>query len=102
MSETQQNIPFDEQETHAYVEYIENLGHVYSNHKPTIKTLRRYAEDYPDQVHVEIDDAYGYQVSLPMEWIRVQPPRKYSKEAKEKAAANLLAVRQSRKRIEDA
>lgn len=96
MSENRLNIPFEEQETHAYIEYIENQGHVYSNHKPTIKTLRRYVEEYPSEVSAEIDDDYGYQISVPMSWIRIRPPKKYSDETKKRMADNMRTVRQAR------
>ena len=97
VTEIRPSVPFEEQETHAYIDYIENAGHVYSNHKPTIKMLHRYAEEYPDEVIIEIENDYGCQVSVPMKWIRIQPPRRQSEETKAKAAANLLAIRQNKK-----
>lgn len=93
-------IPFEEQETVVNVDYIENVAHVYSCHKPTINRLQKLADSNPDEVSVEFDNRYGMQIAVPVKWITIKPPRKYSEEERKKRGERLAEAARAKKERE--
>ena len=86
-------VPFEEQETVVTVDYIDNVAHVYSCHKPTMIRLSKLVEENPDEASLEFDDRYGMQITVPVKWITIKPPRKYSEETRQKMIERLANAR---------
>lgn len=38
--------------------------------------MKKWAEDYPENVSIVLDNAGGTQIKLPAEWFLINPPKK--------------------------
>ena len=77
----------EEIETDITVDYYDKMAYIYSCHKPTKTKLYNLAKQHPDQAIIEKTDEYGVFMKVPINWIKIQPPRKsvpVTEEMKEK------------------
>lgn len=81
----------EEQETSAVIDHKEKHVLLYSCHPATVEKMRQWTEEY-DEVTLRSYDQYGINLTMPVSWVKIKPPRKYSEEQKQ-AMRNRLKTR---------
>ena len=73
----------------------DNHAVFYSGETKWINKIRKYAEEYPDEVVITADNDWGITAKIPRSWMKVAPPRKVNMtdEQKRQAAERLAATR---------
>lgn len=61
-------------ETHAGYIVGEPRAYMYSEEKRWIKTMKRWLEDFPNEVILKVQNDYGMEVEFPVEWFAVNAP----------------------------
>lgn len=68
-------MPKDEcTETHAGYIVGEQRAYMYSEEKRWIKQMKRWLEDFPNEVILKVQNDYGMEVEFPVEWFAVNAP----------------------------
>lgn len=88
-------VPFEERETTINIDFEDKKAYVYSSHPKTVDYLISLTREYGDAASVDLLDASGVQVIMPMSWIRIKPPNRMSDEARARAAERLASVRRT-------
>lgn len=63
-------------ETHVGYIVGEPRAYMYSEEKRWIKTMKRWLEDFPNEVILKVQNDYGMEVEFPIEWFGVNYPAK--------------------------
>ena len=87
----------EEQETVVCIEYFPAKVYAYSSKPNIIKRLKKWLQEYPDEVSLFHEDDYGAEVIVPESWIKIRPPRKRSEEWKAQAQERLKQMREKRR-----
>lgn len=82
----------DEHETIINVDPVENIAYYYSTIPSTIKKMYKLLEEHPDEVKLHRDDKYGLEIKVPIKWVKVTPPRRYSEEQKAAMRERVRAI----------
>lgn len=61
-------------ETHVGYIVGEPRAYMYSEEKRWIKTMKRWLEDFPNEVILKVQNDYGMEVEFPVEWFAVNAP----------------------------
>lgn len=79
------------------IDYLtcDNYAVFYSGETKWINKMRRYAEQYPNEVCIQQDNDWGLIAHVPRNWMKVAPPRKVNltEEQRQQCAARLAASR---------
>lgn len=79
------------------IDYLtcDNHAVFYSGETKWINKMRRYAEQYPNEVRIQQDNDWGLIAHVPRNWMKVAPPRKVNltEEQRRQRAARLAASR---------
>lgn len=82
-------VSLDEQETLYYI-YPKASGYpceIYSCTPSCKKRIRKYAEQFPDEVKIVKEDQISVFAEAPMEWFSFRPPRHRNMTEEQKLAA---------------
>ncbi len=95
------NVSLEEQETtiSLFPKQVLEKAEIYSCIPSTMNRLRKYAEQFPDDVKVTREDQIGIFVNVPASWVTIRRPRQVilSDEQRAAAAERLQAARQKKK-----
>lgn len=79
------------------IEYLacDSTARFYSGETKWINKMRKYAEEYPEDVIITKDNEWGLMALIPKSWLKVSPPRKValSEEQRRSRAETLMAAR---------
>ena len=80
---TFETVPRDEQETTAVIDHKEKHVLLYSCHPATVEKMRKWASEYADAVQIRSYDQYGINLTVPVSWMKIKPPRQYTEAQKQ-------------------
>ena len=80
---TFETVPRDEQETTIVIDHKEKRVLLYSCHPATVEKMRKWASEYADTVQLRSYDQYGINLTVPVSWVKLKPPRQYTEEQKQ-------------------
>lgn len=90
-----------EQETVMLSNRQEKVAYLSTTKPADIRYYKKLAEDYPEDVKVLHEDAYGIKISYPKKWMkRARPPKAMSEETKERLCKGLQEYREREKEKE--
>lgn len=79
------------------IDYLtcDNHAVFYSGETKWINKMRRFAEEYPDEVRIQQDSEWGLIAHIPRSWMKVAPPRKVNMtdERRQQLANRMAAMR---------
>lgn len=87
----------EELDTSICIDPLTKTATVWSTIPTTVKRLYKLAEEY-DDVSIDLDNEFGLGIVVPMNWVKVRPPRKISDEQK---AAMAERMKKARKREQE-
>lgn len=75
-------------ETETYAGYVrgDEYAYLYSAESKWIRKMKRWAEEFPDQVKVVIDNADGMEINMPTSWFKISPKRERNLSDEQRAA----------------
>ena len=84
-----QVVALEEQETtvNIYPSQIQDFAEIYSSIPATIKKLRKFAEENPDEVKIQKEDGVGLFAQVPAKWVQIRKPKQMNLTDEQRAAA---------------
>lgn len=79
---TFETVSRDEQETTAVIDHKMKHVLLYSCHPATVEKMRQWACKY-DEVTLRGYDQYGINLTVPVSWVKIKPPRQYTEAQKQ-------------------
>lgn len=80
-----------ERETIILFDETRGRANVYTHNKRLKTRLQKLAEDRPEEMEVKHTGAYN-EYNIPKDWIKINPPRKYTEEQRKEMADRLRAA----------
>lgn len=79
---TFETVSRDEQETTAVIDHKAKHVLLYSCHPATVEKMRQWACEH-DEVTLRGYDQYGINLTVPVSWVKIKPPRQYTEAQKQ-------------------
>lgn len=82
-----------ERETVINFNEDESQASVYTFNKKLINKLLKISGEYPDELHIAKQHHGVYEFTIPKRWVKVNPPKKYSEDTKQKMREHMARIR---------